>query len=80
MALDAQRSITLKLSEPEVDSDSPWSDDLLARQDIATRLTSLVATQELPLTVSQHGKWGSGKTFMLKRWQKSLEEEDFRAI
>ena len=78
--LDVQKSITLKLSEPVVDSDNPWGDDLLARQDIAKRLTSLVATHEPPLTVSLHGQWGTGKTFMLRRWQKDLENQSFRAI
>ena len=80
MALEAQRSIALKLSEPAVDSDNPWSDDLLARQDIATRLTNLVATQEPPLAISLHGQWGTGKTFMLRRWQKDLENQGFKAI
>ena len=78
--LESQKLVTLKLGEPVVDPNNPWSDDLLARQDIATRLTNLVATQELPLTVSLHGQWGTGKTFMLRRWQKTLEQENFRAI
>ena len=80
--LDAQKSITLKLDEPIVDSESPWSDDLLGRQEIAQRLTNLVATQKPPLTISLHGQWGTGKTFLLKRWQKDLErqEQGFRAI
>ncbi len=78
--LDAQKSITLKLSEPVINSENPWADDLLARQQIATRLTNLVATQEPPLTISLHGQWGTGKTFMLKRWQKDLEGTGFKAI
>ncbi len=80
MTLDVQRSVALKLSEPVVDSDNPWADDLLARQDIATRLTNLVATQEPSLTISLQGQWGSGKTFMLRRWQQQLENEEFKAI
>ena len=79
-ALDVQKSITIKLNEPVVDSDNPWADDLLARQPIAIRLTNLVATQELPLTVSLHGQWGTGKTFMLMRWHRTLEHENYRAI
>ena len=79
-SLDAQKSVPLKLSEPVVDSTNPWADDLLARQVIATRLTNLVATQEPPLTISLHGQWGTGKTFMLKRWQKDLEGKGFKAI
>ena len=78
--LEAQKSIALKLNEPELDSDNPWADDLLAREGIATRLTNLVATQEEPLTISLHGQWGTGKTFMLRRWQKDIENRGFRAI
>ena len=78
--LDVQKSVTLKLSEPAVDSDNPWTDDLLARRDIAARLTNLIAVQEPPLTISIHGQWGTGKTFMLRRWQKDLENQGFKAI
>ncbi len=78
--LDAQKSITLKLNEPVVDPGNPWTDDLLARQDIAKRLTSLIENQDLPLTISLHGQWGTGKTFMLKRWQKDLEGQGLKAI
>ena len=78
--LESQKSVTVKLSEPAVDSANPWSDDLLTRQDIATRLTSLVATQEPPLSISLHGQWGTGKTFLLRRWQKTLERDGYQAI
>ena len=78
--LEAQKSIALKVVEPAVDADRPWEDDLLNRQEIATRLTNLVANQEAPLTVSLHGQWGTGKTFMLRRWQRDLEKDGYRAI
>ena len=78
--IDAHKSVLLKVEEPVVNSGNPWEDDLLARQEIATRLTNLVATQEPPLTVSIHGQWGTGKTFMLRRWQKELEGQKFKAI
>ena len=79
-SLDPRKSVALKLSEPVVDSNNPWIDDLLDRQAIAKRLTNLVATQEPPLSISLHGQWGTGKTFMLKRWQKNLEGLGFKAI
>ena len=72
--------MALKLSEPDVDPNSPWGDDLLSRQTIAKRLTGLVATQGPPLSISLHGQWGTGKTFMLKRWQKDLENQGFKAM
>ena len=78
--LESQKSVTLKLSEPAIDSANPWSDDLLARQNIATRLTNLVAAQEPPLSISLHGQWGTGKTFLLRRWQKTLELDSYQAI
>ena len=78
--LESQKSVTLKLSEPAIDSANPWSDDLLARQNIATTLTNLVATQEPPLSISLHGQWGTGKTFLLRRWQTTLELDSYQAI
>ena len=70
----------LKVLESEVSVDTPWHDDVLNREEIAERLTNLVRTQSVPFVVSVHGAWGTGKTFMLKRWQKALEGECFQAI
>ncbi len=78
--LDVQKSVTLKLSEPVVDSSNPWADDLLARRGIVKQIMNLVENQEAPMTISLHGQWGTGKTFLLKRWQKDLERQGFRAI
>ena len=79
-ALDAQKSLLLKLDELQVNSSSPWSDDLLGRKGIATRLTNIVATQKPPLTISLHGQWGTGKTFLLRRWQQALKNDGYQAI
>ena len=78
--LESQKSVILKVTEAVPDPDNPWGDDLLARRDIAARLTSIVATQTAPLTISLHGQWGTGKTFMLTRWQMELEGQGYRAI
>lgn len=79
-SIDAEQSVPLKLDEPKIDPENPWGDDLLSRQDIVARLTELVATQESPLTISIHGEWGTGKTFLLKRWQRALETAGYEAI
>ena len=34
----------------------------------------------MPFVISIHGEWGTGKTFLLKRWQRDLENQDFKAI
>ena len=78
--IDTQKSVPLKLNEPQIDAQNPWGDDLLSRLEISTQLTELVATQEPPLTISLHGQWGTGKTFLLKRWQRALEAAKYEAI
>ena len=75
-----RESLKLKLAEPVIVEDSPWVDDVLDRVQIAGRLTNLIRTQAVPFVVGLDGYWGTGKTFMLKRWQKDLESQGFQAI
>ena len=77
---DPRTSLRLKLDEPDVSSTDPWHDDVLERGEIASRLMHLISDQSSPFVISIHGAWGTGKTFMLKRWQKVLEGEGFKAI
>ena len=77
---DQREALKLKLPEPDVDANDPWRDDVLKRKEIASRLTNLIQNQSLPFLISIHGEWGTGKTFMLKRWQRDLENQDFKAI
>ena len=77
---DPRASLSVKLPEPIVSSADPWRDDVLDRQQLGERLTSLIRTQVAPFTISIHGDWGTGKTFFLRRWQKDLEKESFKAI
>ena len=84
MSDDAQgvdcMSLPIKIVEQKIDPASPWSDDKLGRRDCADVLTGLLATQTEALTVSLNGEWGSGKTFMLKRWRQQLENDGYGAI
>ena len=70
----------LKVVEPRVDAENPWHDDVLDRKDIAERLTSIVRGQVAPFVISLDGRWGTGKTFLLKRWQQDLENQGWQAI
>ena len=56
------------------------ADDVLERAQIAAKLTNLIRDQSAPFAISIHGYWGTGKTFMLKRWQKDLENQGLMAI
>ena len=75
-----QDFVPLKIPEPGVDPEQPWSDDLLGRKQVAGRLTDLIRHQRVPFVVSIDGYWGTGKTFLLKRWQRELEDKEFRSI
>ena len=72
--------LALKIPEPKVDAKKPWGDDKLDRKEIADRLTTIVRGQEAPFVISVDGRWGTGKTFLLKRWQQDLENEGWQAI
>ncbi len=76
----AQDSLQLKLREPDILSEQPWHDDKLGRERTAERLTKLIRNQREPFIISIDGQWGTGKTFLLTRWQKGLERDRFRAI
>ncbi|MCY4339450.1 MAG: P-loop NTPase fold protein [Gammaproteobacteria bacterium] len=75
-----KETLQLKLPEPAVQENNPWADDALKRSDVAERLTNLISGQSASLVISLHGQWGTGKTFLLKRWQQQLEHDGFRAI
>ena len=75
-----KEALPFKLSEPEIQEENPWADDELKRSDVAENLTKLISGQSDPFVISLHGDWGTGKTFLLKRWQKQLEKDGFLAI
>ena len=80
IATDPRDAIKLKHPEPDVSPDEPWQDDVLDRAKIAEKLTNLIREQRAPSVISIDGQWGTGKTFLLKRWQRDLESDGFRAI
>ena len=75
-----QDSLQLKLRELDILSEQPWHDDKLSRKQTAERLTKLIRNQRESIIISINGQWGTGKTYLLKRWQKDLEKDQFRAI
>lgn len=71
---------SLKLPELDVNPADPWADDALQRNSIAEALTNLLREEGNPCVISLNGSWGTGKTFLLKRWQAQLEKNGFKAI
>ena len=70
----------LKVEEPPINVDTPWTDDRLDRKRIADRLTTVIEDQQAPFVLSLDGRWGTGKTFLLKRWQQALVNDKYQAI
>lgn len=65
----------------DIPEDTPlWSDDKLGRKKTAERLVNMVAGQIGPLTIGLNGAWGEGKTFFLKRFQKTYESKGGCAV
>ena len=77
---DGRAPIQLKLPRAAVSRTEPWKDDALDRSKVAETLTSLLRTQFLPFSISIHGHWGTGKTFLLQRWERDLETQGFQAL
>ena len=80
IAEDIRESINLKLPLATVSKSQPWSDDVLHRSQLAAALTNLVKNQTNPFTISIHGNWGTGKTFLLQRWQQDLQDLELPAL
>ncbi len=70
----------LKVEEARINVVTPWTDDALDRQKIADRLTKVIEDQKAPFVISLDGRWGTGKTFLLKRWQQDLVNSRYQAI
>ena len=70
----------IKQLEPVIESSDIWKDDKLNCKEFAGRLTSLLQGQNEPLTIALNGAWGSGKTFLLKRWRENLKKQGYTAI
>ena len=68
------------LTEQEPTAD--WEGDVLGRAQFAGRLTDIIenAAEHKSFTMSLHGGWGTGKTYLLRGWQKQLQEEERRVV
>lgn len=62
---------------------SPWGDDALQRQGIASELNALVgdlAHGENSATIALDGSYGTGKTFVLERWVQAMQDQGRVAV
>ncbi len=74
---DQEISVVLKkVPELEVDPKSPWKDDSLSREEYANRLTELISSLSQPYVMGIDAPYGGGKTYFIKRWQASIQNND----
>ena len=74
---EAEIANTNEKEYPQIGDDSkpiscenPWEDDQLDSKAIAYKLSKLVdSQQDQPAVLALDGRWGTGKSFMLERWQ-----------
>ncbi len=72
--------LQIKVNEPDIIPNNPWDGDKLNRKACAETLTRLLEGQNAALTISLNGEWGSGKTYLLRRWRQQLKNEGYTAI
>ena len=77
---EIKQLLQLSRTEKSVDEGDPWVDDQLERKVVADKLTRVIGGESGPLTISVHGAWGTGKTFLLKRWRQQLENDKIKCI
>ena len=68
-------------TEVEVDQNYIWKGDALGRKAFAKPLTNLVnSAGDAPFCIAVDGEWGSGKTFLLKRWCTEFSKQGNKAV
>ena len=69
-------------TEHLIDPNNIWGNDDLERKPFADDLTHKVehAAKRQSFAVSLHGGWGTGKTYLLRRWQAQLQKEERRVV
>jgi len=65
----------LKLHPMEIDTDDPFSNDLLHRKGEIENLSSLLANLNTPCVFAIDSEWGTGKTTFVELWSSYLKSQ-----
>lgn len=63
-----------------LNSDDPYADDALGREDLCKRWTRFIERSTTPYVMAIDGKWGTGKTTLLRMWGADLKKSGFRCV
>ena len=76
----AKLALNARLGDVEIDDDDPFKEDLLKRKPYAEILTKVLSIYTNGAVIALNGKWGTGKTTFVKKWQKMLEKQKFNTV
>jgi len=63
-----------------LNSDNPYADDALSREALCKRWTRFIERSTTPYVMAVDGKWGTGKTTLLRMWMADLKRDGFRCV
>lgn len=66
-----------RLEDADIDKANPFKEDLLKRKPYAEILTNVLSIYTHGAVIALNGKWGTGKTTFVKKWQKMLEQKQY---
>lgn len=72
--------ICFKNEESNINPDNIWGDDLFKRKEIAGNYSKIIKSIIQPYVLSINARYGSGKTFFLKRWSEQLKQDEEHVI
>lgn len=72
--------ICCKNEEIALNKDNVWEGDLFKRAELATNYTKIIQSIIQPYVLSINAKYGSGKTFFLRRWSEELKNNDEHVV
>ena len=69
--------LNARLGEQKIDKNNPFKEDLLKRKPYAEILTNVLSIYTHGAVIALNGKWGTGKTTFVQKWQAMLELKQY---
>jgi len=69
------KSLSLK-----VKSNNPFEGDALDREELCKKWTNFIVQSTTPYVMAIDGRWGYGKTTLLRMWEAYLKNNDFKCV
>lgn len=74
---ETKSALMARLEDADIDIGNPFNEDLLKRKPYAEILTKVLSIYTHGAVIALNGKWGTGKTTFVKKWQAMLELEQY---